>query len=219
MAPQALAGSIIPPTGSIDWVDWTSFTTGSSGTGTGTLGSVDVNYTGDVTFGQTGTGTNYWTEGNPKPYTGNSVITNAPTPAEMIGLSQSGITNTLTFSEAVWSPVMAIVSQGQYGVPVIYDFDQSFTFLSEGRGYWGDGTYKLLAGDILSGRELHSAIQFNGWVSSISWVNSPNEYWHGITVGAPNEIPPQVPEPGTMLMLGSLATGFLGFAGFRKKKN
>ncbi|MDD5772202.1 MAG: PEP-CTERM sorting domain-containing protein, partial [bacterium] len=34
--------------------------------------------------------------------------------------------------------------------------------------------------------------------------------------GVPQEHP-QVPEPGTMFLLGSLATGLFGFAGLRKR--
>lgn len=195
------------------WTDWFSATTGASGSAEGKIllpgFSIAVNYSGDVTFAQLGTGTNYWTQGTPAPYTGNAVVDNAPTPAEMIALSRSNVVNTLTFSHPLNKPVMAIVSMGQPGLPVSYDFNQPFTVLSEGRGYWGDGSYTLAAGDILTGRELHAAIQLDGRVSSISWTESPGEYWHGITVGAT-----AVPEPATMVLLGS---GLFGIIGLRKK--
>lgn len=144
--------------GPIDWTDWTSASTGASGSATGTLssGSVAVRYTGDVTFAQTGAGINYWTEGSPAPYTGNAVVDNAPTAAEMVALSLSGVTNTLTFSSPVTDPIMAIVSLGRLNLPVTYDFDTSFSVLGEGQGYWGDGTYVLGAGDLLTGYELQA---------------------------------------------------------------
>jgi|SRR3972149_5640229 len=195
----------------VNWTDWTSATTGAPGSATGTIGAITVNYTGDVTFAQTGSGTNYWTEYSPEPYTGNATVDNAPTAAEMVALSLSGITNTLTFSQQVTNPIMAIVSQGQPNLSVSYDFDASFTVLGEGRGYWGDGSYFTSPGDILTGNELHGVIQFNGTFSSISWTSSPNEYWHGVTVGLTTQA---VPEPATMLLLGS---GLAGIAVWRKR--
>jgi hypothetical protein len=93
----------------------------------------------------------------------------------MIARSRFNIRNTITFSQPIQNPQMAIVSQDHTGLPVSYDFDKSFTVLSEGRGYWGDGWYNLLPGDILQGFELHSAIQFSGSISSIGWTAAPNE--------------------------------------------
>jgi hypothetical protein len=164
----------------ISWTDWTSATsTSASGT---IAGSITVSFTAtSISFAQLGSGTNYWTEGTPPPYTGNSIVDNPPTPAEMIALNEASA-NSLTFSQPISNPIMAIVSQGQLGLPVSYDFDQSFTVLSEGQGYWGDGYYNLLSGDILQGYELHAAIQFNGTFSIISWTNT-TEYWHGFTIG------------------------------------
>jgi hypothetical protein len=45
---------------------------------------------------------------------------------------------------------MAIVSQGRSSLTVAYDFDTPFTVLSEGEGYWGDGSYTTdMSNDIL----------------------------------------------------------------------
>lgn len=198
--------------GVITWTDWTSATTGSSGTASGSMGTVGINYTGDVTFAQLGSGTNYWTEGSPAPYTGNSVVDNAPIAAEMIAMSLSGTTNTVTFGTTVFNPIMAIVSQGQFGRPVTYDFDQSFTVLSEGRGYWGDGYYTLGAGDTLTGYELHAVIQFDGAVDAITWTALQSEYWHGFTFGLDGAAQ-RIPEPTTGLLMG---LGLLGLGAARR---
>lgn len=187
----------------ITWADWTSAFTGAAGSAAGTIGGVNVGYTGDVTFAQLGAGIDYWTEGANHPYTDSPVVDNAPTPAELIATSLAGVTNTITFSQSVVNPIFAIVSQGQPGVPVTYNFDRPFTVLSEGLGYWGDGTYTLGLGDTLTGRELHAAIQFVGTVNSISWVAEDPEYWHGFTIGlAQTGGPKEVPEPGVPLLMG-----------------
>lgn len=201
--------------GIITWTDWTSATTGAAGNAAGTLGSINLRYTGDVTFAQLGgPDTNYWTEGANFPYTGSAVVDNAPTPAEMIAMSLANVTNTITFSQTVINPIMAIVSQGQYGLPVTYDFDSSFTVLSEGQGYWGDGFYTLGAGDTLTGYELHGVIQFNGAFDSISWTSAPGEYWHGFTFGLDGN-KQEVPEPAPLLLMG---IGLLGLAISRRRR-
>jgi hypothetical protein len=193
----------------ITWTDWTSATTT---TASGQLGSATVDYNGRVFFAQTGTGINYWTEGDPPPYTGNDLVDNAPTPAEMIALAVAS-SNTLTFSTAVTNPIMAIVSMGQLGLPVSYDFDTPFTVLSEGRGYWGDGWYTTSPGDILTGYEMHGVIQFLGTVSSISWTSTA-ETWHGFTLGLAS--PVNVAEPSVLALLGLGLVG-IGFSRRRQK--
>jgi hypothetical protein len=197
----------------IDWTDWQTATTGPD-TVVGAIGGITVTYTGDYNFVQTGgLVTNYWTEPapGPAPYTGNAVVDNAPTAGEMIALT-SAATHTISFSSAVLNPILAIVSLGQPSVPVTYDFDTPFSVLSEGRGFWGDGSYTLGAGDSLTGYELHAVLQFSGLASAISWTSSPNENWHGVTVGlAPVPLPAALPIFGVGLAL-------MGFVGRRRKR-
>jgi hypothetical protein len=206
----------------ISWVDWTSAVNGSNtsnwlGTASGEMntsnGLVGVEYAGHIWSAQTEPNSYWWTEGTPAPYTGNSVIDNAPETSDIIRLQYSGSTNTITFSQAVYMPVMALVSVGQTGLPVSYDFDRSFTLLSEGAGFYGDGTWSQ-TGNSLVGEEAHGAIQFDGWVSSITWSNDANELWHGFTVGATQLEP--VPVPAAAWLFGS---GLIGLIGIARRRN
>ncbi len=181
-----LAASLPSQAGTISWTDWTSATSGAGGSASGTMligaTNVGVSYSGDVDFAQLGTGTNYFYPAT--PYV-SSIVPNAPTAAEMIALSRTSQVNTITFSQPVVDPVMAIVSMGRTSLPVLYAFNADFDVISVGPGYWGNGTLTELAGNVLEGREGHGVIRFNGTISSISWAVNPGEYWHGITVGAP----------------------------------
>jgi hypothetical protein len=195
----------------VSWTDWTSGVVGTSGSGTGNIlfggSTISVGYTGEVRTIQTSGGTNWWTEGTPAPYTGNAVIDNAPPASDIITVQRAGITNTITFSTPLVDPVMAFVSIGQPGLPVDYAFDATFRLLSEGEGWWGDGSWTQV-GNTLTGREAHGAIQFNGTFSSISWTNNPAENWHGFTIGAT-----AIPIPAAAWLF---ATGLLSLLGFTK---
>ncbi len=200
----------------ISWTDWQSASSGSPGSASGTIApGIGIDYSGLLNFAQLGTGTNYWTEGSPAPYTGSSVVDNAPTAAEMLAISASSgsVLNTVTFSTSVVDPIMALVSVGRPSFSVSYEFDTPFTLLSEGAGYWGDGSYSI-SGNTLIGNELHGAIQFIGTYSSISWKTPVAEYWHGFTFGLEAQ-PNVVPEPSTYLLLGS---GIAALAFWRRRQ-
>lgn len=162
----------------IQWTDWTASNLLSA---SGTAGSLGVSFSGQLQFAQLGfnnmvgggasSTTDYWIENSPPPYTGNALVDNRPPGFELLAFNGAS-TNSLTFSAPVLNPLMAIVSMGQSGLAVTYDFDTPFTVLSEGRGFWGDGTFSVGAGDVLVGNELHAVIQFHGPVSQINWRSS-----------------------------------------------
>lgn len=201
------------------YVDWTTANP-AAGTANGTitlpdLSTVGVTFEvlnfdgspGNFSFAQTAGGTNYW---NPSaPYISVEVENAPPTPDILALIGGTNQTYTVTLSEPIKDPIMAIVSLGQGGVQVDYDFDAPFTIVSQGAGYWGGGPASLSQqpGDILRGFEGHGTIRFNGTFDSFSWTAPFGENWHGFTYGirTTERIEPTVPEPSTLLFVALIA--------------
>ena len=201
----------------VSWADLTGYddatgvVTGDISTSTGTVG-VSVSG-GGYAFVQTDGGTNYWTEDpSARPYTGGDV-SDAPPTSDIIALNTGGL-KTITFSQAVTDPYLALVSwNGNAGV-----FDQQLTPISSGCGYWGCGSFGDVTPYSFTGQgELHGVIQFHGTFSQVSFTDR-SEYWHGIQIGiggiAPPPPPLGTPEPATWsLMIAGF--GLVG-AGMRR---
>lgn len=191
----------------VTWTDWTAI---GAAAATGNMGGVTVSVAataGSINgVSQTGCGTNFWTEPNAldPAYTGGSV-SNAPTACEQVGLN-SAVSITVTFSSAVDTLYMALLSVGQPNLMVTYDFDQAFAIDSEGTGFWGnDITNGVIGvGDTLAMKEFHGVLRFAAPVSSLSFTTAPAENWHAFTFGT-------VPEPGSLALVGAalLAAGAL----------
>lgn len=194
-------------------VTWTDWTTVSSSGAAGTMGGVGVTVNGTTNgVSQTGCGAgaiNYWTEPNAtqRPYTGGTV-SNGPTACEQVGLN-TATTITISFTSAVDTLYMALLSVGQPGIAVTYDFNRSFTIDSAGVGYWSagvPGTYSTGAGDTLTMREFHGMLRFTGGgITGLSFTTNPGENWHAFTLGT---VAP-VSSPGSLALagLGLLALG------------
>ncbi len=191
------------------WTDWTSVWSG-------TLSGVTVTYTGGFAGGQIAGGTNYWAPAG--AYTQGGLT--APTNTDFIQLIDP-VSGTINFSSPVVNPYLALISVGQGGIPITYDFGtSSFVVLSNNNSvpvpncaFWGCGSYTT-AGNSLTGREFSGTLQFIGTYSAISFTTDPSENWHGFTVGAdrPADV---VPEPATMTLL---ATGLAGMAAARRRR-
>ena len=210
------------------YVDWMAATP-SSGSASGTItlpdtSTVNVGFQatyasgalGTLAFAQTSGGTNYWIPST--PYI-SSQVQNAPPDSDILALAggQNQI-YTVTLSEPIKDPIMAIVSLGSPGITTTYDFDSPFTIVSQGVGWWGGGPSALvqLPGDVLQGNEGHGTIQFIGTYSTFSWTVPTPENWHGFTFGIRTTEriePTPTPEPATMLLLG---LGLIGMAAVRR---
>ena len=188
----------------VSWAAWSAVTTGATtGAATATFAAAGVTATYSGELEQFFAGYPSYTPGG--TFSGGSVG-NAPPAAngiiQIYGGQGTG-TNTITFSQAVLNPVIAIWSLGQGGNIAQFNFDHAFTIESGGASaeYGGAAIYSV--GNVAFGQEGNGTVRFSGSVNSISWTNPVAENWYGFTVGASVNA---VPELETYaLMLGGLA--------------
>jgi hypothetical protein len=190
LAPLAAANA-----STVYWTDWTamapSLVTGSIAAPSGAIGVTATGAYSGAT--QISGGTDYWTPS--APYI-SGVVSNAPPAADIITLADGG-TETITFSQAVVDPLVALVSwNGNH-----LTFSAPIDILSYGTGYWGGGTPVNVTSNSLDGAgELHGVVRLRGTFTSFSFTHT-GENWHGFTVG----ITSAVPEPdAAWLVLAAL---------------
>jgi uncharacterized protein (DUF697 family) len=214
-----MAGPIAASADTIDWASW------SNATASGTAGSAAATFASGVTAGYAGELENYFTD-YPSylpttTYTGGT-IGNAPPSANGIiqlfgdtgGPVAATVTDTITFSQAVVDPVMAIWSLGQGGINAQFAFiNAPFTIEAGGPSAEYGGSAITASGDTVYGAEGNGVIQFNGTFTSISWTNPVYENWYGFTIGV--DTATSVPEPATLALLG---LGLAGVGFMRRRK-
>jgi hypothetical protein len=206
LAMVAFAGCFAMQNANAGWIDWSSTTTGTMD-----IGGTTVNVTLTGTVLDLVNGDYYYNNGT----TGGTSATGTYgglAPSDLIRLN-SPTTLTINFSQAINDLDMALVSVGQNGLPVTYDFNNAVSVVSTGNNYWGYGGFTL-SGDNFTGREFKGILHFDGEFSSITFSTNPSEYWHGFNFGS-NELPAAVPEPTSMLLFG---LGIIGLVGLQKRK-
>ena len=189
------------------WIDWTSVNTGTLTIGSQVVGVSLAGSTPDLLDN----GTQYYNNGN----TGGTAVTGTYgglQPSDMLQVSNASFF-TLTFSQAIVNPFIALVSVGQFAVPVSYGFDSNVSVLSSGSNKWGYGGYSV-AGNTFTGSEFNGVLQLQGSFTSMNIAVGQSEFWHGFNVGSASVS--AVPEPETYaMMLAGL--GLMGAIARRRK--
>jgi hypothetical protein len=201
----AVSPSAIAHADTIAWTNWSSATSGNPGSAAGTIGSINVSYSGQ-TSGLTNVPS--WTPAS--TFTG-GVVGNAPPHTPTIQLQGgSAITETVTFSSTVVDPIFAIWSLGAPGNTASFDFSsksgQPFNILGGGPSAEFGGSAITSTGSVVHGSEGNGLVQFMGSFDSISFTTPNFENYYAFTVGYDATLTPinpgPVPEPATLSLFG-----------------
>jgi hypothetical protein len=205
LAACAVSTSAVARADTIAWTSWSSATSGNPGSATGTIGSINVTYSGQTTGL-----TNVPSWGPASTFTG-GLVGNAPPHTPTIQLEGgSAITETISFSSTVVDPIFAIWSLGAPGTPASFDFSskggQSFNLLGGGPNAEFGGSALTSTGSVVNGTEGNGLVQFNGSFDSITFTTPNFENYYAFTVGYDATLTPvtpgTVPEPATFSLFG-----------------
>jgi hypothetical protein len=204
LAACAVSTSALAHADTIVWTNWSSATSGTPGSATGTIGSINVTYSGQ-TSGLTNVPS--WTPAS--TFTG-GVVGNAPPHTPTIQLEGgTGLSETINFSSTVVDPIFAIWSLGQPGISGSFDFSsksgQPFTVVGGGPSAEFGGSALTSTGSVVHGVEGNGLVQFMGSFDSISFTTPVFENYYAFTVGYDATLTgptPTVPEPATLSLFG-----------------
>jgi hypothetical protein len=202
----AVSTSVLAHADTIVWAGWSSASAGNPGSATGTVGAINVTYSGQ-TSGLTNVPS--WTPAS--TFTG-GVVGNAPPHTPTIQIEGgSALTETISFSSTVVDPIFAIWSLGQPGVAASFDFSsksgQAFNILGGGPSAEFGGSALTAAGSVVHGNEGNGLVQFMGSFDSITFTTPNFENYYAFTVGYDATLtgggtPGPVPEPATLSLFG-----------------
>lgn len=96
----------------------------------------------------------------------------------MVSGSFGATTATINFGTAVVNPLIALISVGQGGLPVTYNFGTSaFTVVSNNNSscaFYGCGSYTT-SGNTIAGTEFSGVLRFNGTFTSLTFSTNNAE--------------------------------------------
>jgi hypothetical protein len=180
------------------WADWQS---ADAGTAAGTLsppsGTIQIVYTGELSGAQTASGTDAFT---PSSTFTSPTVSDAPPGPGMLEVSGGPAqTDTVTFSEPVTNPVVAIykLGTGYASETASMFFNAPVTILSSGLNgdgpmYFGNEMLLPVDGGV-SGVGSNGVVELEGKFTTIQWTN-PNDTQYlgytGLTVGIRRELIP-----------------------------
>ncbi|HWW98753.1 MAG TPA: PEP-CTERM sorting domain-containing protein [Edaphobacter sp.] len=204
LAACAVTTSTLAHADTVVWTNWSSATPGTPGSATGTIGSINVTYSGQ-TSGLTNVPT--WTPAS--TFTG-GVVGNAPPHTPTIQIEGgTGLSETISFSSTVVDPIFAIWSLGQPGISATFDFSsksgQPFSLAGGGPSAEFGGSALTSTGSVVHGSEGNGLVQFMGSFDSITFTTPVFENYYAFTVGYDATLtgpPPAVPEPATLSLFG-----------------
>jgi hypothetical protein len=200
----AVSTSALAHADTIAWANWSSASSGNPGSATGTVGAINVSYSGQ-TSGLTNVPS--WTPVS--TFTG-GVVGNAPPHTPTIQIEGgSALTETISFSSTVVDPIFAIWSLGQGGLAASFDFSsksgQAFNILGGGPSAEFGGSALTSTGSVVHGNEGNGLVQFIGSFDSITFTTPNFENYYAFTVGYDTTltpVTPTVPEPATLSLFG-----------------
>lgn len=184
------------------WTDWTQAAAGHPGSATGTLDGITVTYSGDLHGAVTNGTSNIWLPST--TFVGGTIDTSPDVVGDDLRLvGDVTTTNTITFSDPVTNPVFAIWSLGRPGFAAAFNFQGiTPTFQVGGPNSQFGGSAISVVGNTVFGSEGNGVVQFNGTFTSISWTNTP-ENFYAFTVGMNETRTIPSPEPATLLLFGT----------------
>ena len=189
------------------WTNWTGAQTGTPGSATGTVSGISVTYAGQLTGFAITSNSGIWSPNS--SFIGGTVDTSPSVVNDDLRTTGTFTgTNTITFGSPVTNPVFAIWSLGAPGLSAAFHFTITPTLEAGGPNSQFGGSSIVVNGNDVLGNEGNGVVQFTGTFSSISWTNTP-ENFYAFTVGLNGEVTSVTPEPASLVLLGTGVAGFL----------